>query len=81
MAAQPPGVAERDANLDALKEAVDEWANREKTRLENEVKYMRAVLKGRGADSVLETNLVLASSLLQDEVDEYLVARAETLSV
>ena len=47
MARKPPSKDERDSNLDALKEAVDEWADKEKTRLENEVFFMRAVLDGR----------------------------------
>lgn len=81
MASQPPTVDERDANLDALKEAVDEWANSEKTRYENENKFMREVLEGRGADATGTTNLAAASALLQDEIDEYLVGTAATVSV
>ncbi len=73
MAAQPPTKAERDANLDALKEAVDEWAESERTRLENETFFMRSVLQGRGASNLGTKNLALASTLLQVEINEFLV--------
>ena len=73
MAAQPPTKAERDANLDKLKIAVDEWAESEKVRLENETFFMRSVLQGRGASDLGTKNLATASRLLQTEINEFLV--------
>jgi len=73
MAAQPPTKAQRDANLNALKTAVDEWAETETARLENETFFMRAVLQGRGASDLGTKNLALASALLQTEINEFLV--------
>ena len=73
MSVQPPTKAERDANLQALKDAVDDWAGTEKTRLENETTFLRAVLQGRGASDLGTKNLALASELLQSEINEFLV--------
>lgn len=73
MASRPPTIEERNANLDRLKEAVDEWADSEKTRLENEVKFMREVLQGRGASDVGTQNLAKVLEPLQSEIDAYIV--------
>ena len=74
MAKLPPTKAARDANLDALQTAVNQWAETEKTRLENEVKFMRAVLQGRGATNVGSQNLAATSVLLQTEIDDFIVS-------
>jgi len=82
MAVQPPTKDERDANLEALKKAVDEWAEVEIRRLENETTFLRAVLQGRGASDLGTKNLALASRLLQTEINQFLVATAgETISL
>jgi len=79
MATKLPTEAERNANLDALQKAVDQWADSEKIRLENEVKFMRAVLQGRGAVPgeggvyAGTSNLSTTSTLLQAEVDQFLI--------
>jgi len=69
----PPTRTERDANLDALQAAVDEWGEKELSRLENEVKFMRAVLRGRtGSEKAGTQALDAASSLLQAEIDDFI---------
>ena len=73
MATKPPDKASRDANLDALKEAVDEWATVALTRLDNEAKFIRSVLDGRGANTAGTKNLEEASALLQADIDAFLV--------
>lgn len=73
MATRPPTKAERDANLDALQAAVDEWAQTEQTRLENEVKFMRSVLQGRAASDTGTKNLAATATLLQVEIDQFIV--------
>lgn len=73
MASQPPTKAERDANLDSMQTALDQWADSEKTRLENEVKFMRAVLQGRGASNTGSKNLASTSALLQTEINDFIV--------
>ena len=72
MATKLPTKDQRNANLDALKKALDQWASYEKTRLENEVKYMRAVLKGRGAEQTGSKNLAQTATLLQSEIDQFI---------
>jgi hypothetical protein len=59
---RPPTKADRDANLDALQAAVDEWGEKERNRLENEVKFMRAVLKGRTGSEEAGTEALDAAS-------------------
>lgn len=66
-------IAQRNANLDALKKAVEEWANQEKSRLENESLFIKSVLQGRGADAVAITNLSEASVALGDEISRFLL--------
>jgi hypothetical protein len=72
MATKPPTKDERDANLDALQESVNEWVDGEKTRLENEVAFMRKVLKGRGATDASSQNLSSAENLVVAEIDAFL---------
>jgi hypothetical protein len=72
MARKPPTKHERDANLDSLKSAVDKWGEKVQARLENEVKFMRAVLSDRGAKKVGTKTLDEASALLQAEIDDFI---------
>jgi len=73
MATKPPTKAERNANLDALKSAVDEYAEDEKRRLENETKFLRAVVQGRGASDAGTANLAEAGKVLQVEIDQFII--------
>ena len=73
MATTPPSKDERDANLDSLKSAVDSWVDTEKTRLENEVAFMRKVQEGRGAKDASSANLAEAGKLVVAEIDAFLV--------
>jgi hypothetical protein len=72
MATTPPSESKRNENLDALKKAMDEFFEDEKRRLDNETKFMRAVLEGRGASDAGTRNLATQSALLQVEVDEFI---------
>jgi hypothetical protein len=73
MARLPPTKADRDANLDSLKSAVKSWGDKEKTRLENEVKFMRAVLKGRtGSEKAGTQNLDTLQKILELEVEDFI---------
>ena len=74
MASSPPTKDERDKNLDALSEAVKKFVESERTRLENENKFLRAVLNKRGgAPNASEQNLASAGSLTQTEIDAFIV--------
>jgi len=68
MATTPPTKAQRDKNLDDLERLVKDWGKKEQDRLENEVKFMRSVLKGRGSNGVGTKNLAAASVLLQNSI-------------
>lgn len=72
MATQPPDKATRDANLDSLKTAVDTWADDESSRLENEVKFMRKVLEGRGATEAGTANLGAAGDIVVAEINAFI---------
>jgi len=72
MARIPPSEKTRNTNLNALQSAVDEWAETEITRLDNETIFLRAVLKGRKASDVGAKNLDQASKLLQSEIAAFL---------
>lgn len=75
MAKLPPTKVERDANLDSLKTAVKTWGDKEKTRLENEVKFMRAVLKGRtGSEKAGTQNLDTLQEILKLEVEDFIAS-------
>ena len=73
MSATPPLKEDRDANLDKLEDAVNEWGEKEKTRLEEETKYLRAVLEGRGASDAGTKNLSQASDLLVQAVTDFII--------
>ena len=73
MATSPPSKEARDANLDALQASVDEWADRETTRLENEVQFLRAVQEGRGVKDAATQNLSATLNLVVAEVDSFIV--------
>lgn len=72
MAKIPPAETGRNDRLQALQDAVDEWAEIEKTRLDNEVTFLRAVLSGRKASDLGTKNLDQASALLQSEIADFL---------
>ena len=72
MALKPPTEFDRNKNLDALQTAVDEWAEKETTRLDNEVIFLKAVLQGRNASNVGTKNLAKTSTLLQSEINDFL---------
>ena len=72
MAKIPPNEAYRNANLDALKARVDEWAESEKARLDNEVMFLKAILEGRKASNTGTKNLATSSKLLQVEIADFL---------
>jgi hypothetical protein len=72
MSATPPTKDQRDANLDALKKATKDWADKEIKRLENETKFLRAVISGRGASENGTQNLYIVKDLAVGEIDEFL---------
>lgn len=73
MATIAPTKAKRDENLRKLKSAVEEYGKNEKTRLEEETKYLRSVLEGRGASNSGTKNISQASELLAQAVTDFII--------
>jgi hypothetical protein len=64
----------RDERLLQLKTAVEEWADREEQRLQDEATFLRSVRDGLTASGSVGTSVTqTTSALIQDEVDEFLV--------
>jgi len=75
MAIIPPTKTARDANLDALSEAVTAWAtgpSGEIARLDSEAKFLKAVLQERSSSSVGTGNLRQAAVGAVAEIDNFL---------
>lgn len=65
----------RDERLQALEDAITDWADTEEQRLEDEVDFLQSVFNGRTsggrlADYVHEE----VSALVDDEINAYLIA-------
>ena len=64
----------RDERLTALQDAVDNWADAEERRLQDEKTFLESVFNGRTNGGQLSQFITEeASSLLEDEVNAYLV--------
>lgn len=64
--------ANRDANLQKLKKAVGDWIGKEMKRLDDEVAFMREVLKGRGATEAATKNLNEATAVAVSDIDAFI---------
>jgi len=63
----------RDERLTALKERVDEWAQRETARLRADTDFLTSVLSGRTGGGQLGDYVTSeASALLEEEVQAFL---------
>jgi hypothetical protein len=67
-----PDVAQRDANLEALKEALNKYKDVEISRLDNETKFLRSILQGRNARDAAALNLAEGSRLVQSAISDFL---------
>lgn len=64
---------DRDSRLDDLKEAVTNWRTKKRRQLEDQLELAERVLKGRkGSQGLNNTSVQQASSLLVDEIEEFL---------
>lgn len=64
---------ERDKRLEALKKATEEWAEQETKRLEDEVKFLKSVIKGRtGAGKLANQGVTDSKDLLVNKIGEFL---------
>jgi hypothetical protein len=63
----------RDERLLQLKSAVEEWSDREEEALEEEAEFLRSVVTGLTGSGNLDNHVTeQASTLLQDEIDDFL---------
>jgi hypothetical protein len=63
----------RDARLDRLQTALDEWHENERTRLENEATFLKSVLRGRtGSERLSRENTAEAEVLVVDDITSFL---------
>lgn len=64
---------ERDQILNELETAVEEWYARETERVEDEVSFLKSVLRGRtGSESVARANTSEARVLVINDISTFL---------
>ena len=64
---------ERDALLNRLKDAFDEWYDNEKSDLEDEATYLKSVLRGRtGSERLARENTTEAEVLVVNDITSFL---------
>ncbi len=68
-----PRTQQRDQLLDSLKTAADEWYEEEKKRIEDEVAFLKSVLRGRtGSDRLSRSNTTQGTVLAIDDITSFL---------
>jgi hypothetical protein len=68
-----PEKAARDARLDALKVAAEDWGKRETKRLKDQVALSKRMLKGRtGSERLANATTASVSNLTVDEINTFL---------
>ena len=72
MAATPPLPTVRNQNLQTLLTSVQQWAQQEQQRLDNENLFLQAVMQGRNAPACGVANLSTASALLQASINDFI---------
>jgi hypothetical protein len=59
--------------IQALQQAVKEYVDAEKTRIDNEVSVLEAILKGRtSGQGIQEINTKIIASVAQSDLSDYL---------
>ncbi len=70
------GQADREARnelLDDLKRALDDWFEQEESRIEDEVTFVKSVLRGRtGSERLSRSNTREAEILVIDDITSFL---------
>lgn len=73
MATQDQSQKERNALLDELSKALEDWHTKEADLIKNEAKFMRAVVKGRsGTMALSKGNVEKAKVLVVDDITSFL---------
>lgn len=69
----------RNALLDELKEALDEWADDAEEKTQDEIDFMKSVLRGRtGSERLARSNTTEARVLVIDDIDSFLTGDGAT---
>lgn len=64
---------ERDARLDELSTATQQWAAKKRARLQAQVTFGKRLLKGRtGSERLNDKSVQTASNLLVEEIGQFL---------
>ena len=73
MASKPSSVAERNARLDALLTATNEWSDKRTKELQARVATVKKLLKGRtGSERLATATSQAASDLVVRQIDDFL---------
>lgn len=71
--ADDPAVTARNARLDALVQATTQWADKRTKELQDRVKVVKKILKGRaGSERLATTTSSAASDLVVRAIDDFL---------
>jgi hypothetical protein len=68
----PDTTAQRNARLQALVTATQQWATSQTTVLNNRVSFLTKMLQARGQGSLLTANQQAAQQLVVTEINEFL---------
>lgn len=71
--AEDQATQERNARLDALKTAVEQWAEQQKERLNAQVALGKRILKGRtGSERLAQASVQSVSDLTVNKINDFL---------
>jgi len=68
-----PATQRRNQLLDELQQATDDWADRETQKVQDEITYLKSVLRGRtGSERLARSNTAQARILVIDDITSFL---------
>lgn len=67
--------ADRDARLDSLLTATQDWAKKRRKELQNRIDVSKQILRGRtGSERLAQDSVDAASSVVVEEIEDFLLA-------
>ncbi len=77
MPTSQPATDARNQILDDLKTALDDWHTKEIKRIDDEVTFIKSVLRGRtGSERLARSNTAVAQILVIDDITSFLAGTA-----
>lgn len=68
-----PATERRNALLDELRQATDDWATAEEQKVQKEIDFMKSVMRGRtGSERLQRSNTTEARVLVIDDISSFL---------